>query len=504
MNNYPQEFDSEYEPSSLAPYPEETDIKGRPRSPGKQSVAGGSFKYWVKKTVLVFVVLLIIVAIFFSYKIFAAGEKIFLSKEGNSIISQLKRIILPGDDNVITQEAERINILLIGIRGRGQTKDQGGGPHLADTIILTSLKPKTKEIAMLSIPRDLWVSIDGYGYTKINTAYAYGIKGNNRSGGAELLSQTVQKIMDVPIDYYVVADFVGFEKAVDTVGGIDLEVERQFTDYFYPTWNYEYQTVSFEKGRQHMDGDKALKFVRSRHGTNGEGSDFARARRQQKVLVSLKDKVFSIGTILNPVKLSRLIDSMGNHIITNLELAEALDLLAVAQKIETNQIVNRVLENSEEGLLVASRSDGGASILVPRNGDFTEIQSLAQNIFSPDSKTEAQKEKEIISSKYENEERIKVQIRNGTNVQGLAGKTAVELKEAGYEIISILNADSQDYEKTVIFDNTAGEKTEALEDLKGRLNANVAAGRSFFLDNSSNGRGEDANFVIILGYDQEL
>lgn len=487
-NDFPPQLnDIEYSPYTPPPIPE------TPRR---------SFKYWTKKIALGLGVVLVGCGLFFSYRIFSAGEKIFLGKEDeSSIMTQIRKLILPQEEGRIGQE-ERVNILLIGIRGTGHNKDQGGGHYLADTIMLASLKPQTHEVALFSIPRDLWVNVDNYGKGKINAAYAYGLRDDPKQGGAALLSKTVEAVVDVPVNYYMVVDFAGFEQAIDTLGGIDIYVDRPFTDYFYPTWNYEYQTISFPEGKQHMNGDLALKYVRSRHGTNGEDSDFARAKRQQKVLEATKDKMFSITTILNPLKLAKLVDSLGNHFLTNLDLSRAKDIIDFAKEVDPQKITNIVFDNSPQGYLVSSRSDYGASILVPRAGDFGEMQNLVQNVFGASQAEVVAEAQTTLPSPAA--PKVKVQIRNGTNIQGLAGKIAVELKEAGYEIAGILNADSQDYEKTVIYDYTSGNQSEALEDLKKRLSANVSAGRSFFLEKSQNGAGYEADFVIVLGWDKKL
>jgi len=487
----------------MAYYPEELQNQNREDEPEKISPSEGkSFKYWGKRVGLFLGIILVLGGILFAYKIFSAGDKVFLGKENRSILNQIKELILPADNAPEIETQDRINILLIGIRGTGQNKDEGGGIYLADTIIVLSIKPKTGEAAMLSIPRDLWVSLgNDLGQAKINAAYAYGLKDDKQGGGARLLSQAVQDVTGLPMDYYIVIDFAGFEKAIDTLGGIDVNVDQSFTDYFYPTLNYEYQTLSFQEGEQHMNGDLALKFVRSRHGTNGEGSDFARGRRQQKVLVAAKDKIFSLSTILNPVKVNGLIDSMGDHLKTNLELNQAKEIVQIVKGIDPEKMANRVLDNGNSGLLSVATSDGGASILIPSAGDgnFSEIQNLAQNIFESETGVKKEAVKRVAQ-----EAKAKVQIRNGTDINGLAGKTAVELKDLGYEIAGIFNADSRDYDKTVIFDNTEGKKEEALKELREKFNANVAAGRSFFLDQSSDGAGAENDFVIVLGKDQKL
>lgn len=187
----------------------------------------------------------------------------------------------------------RTNFLILGI---------GGGTHespdLTDTIIFASVSPSSSPV-LLSIPRDMWVPSLA---AKINTAYHYGVEKAGPSGGLTLAKSAVSEIIDQPVDFAVVFDFATFSRVIDELGGIDVAIERSFTDTRYPIAGKEndpcdtcrYETISFSQGLQHMDGATALKFVRSRHSENlDEGTDFARSRRQTLVIQAIKTKLLS-------------------------------------------------------------------------------------------------------------------------------------------------------------------------------------------------------------------
>jgi LCP family protein required for cell wall assembly len=188
----------------------------------------------------------------------------------------------------------RTNILILGI---------GGGTHegfdLTDTIMVLSLDSSKKSVALISIPRDIWSDTLK---DKVNTAYHYGEL--KQKGGGLLLSKVIMEdVVGIPIHYAVVIDFSGFTKVIDAVGGIDVNVPEAFTDTQYPKPGMEqatcpgdptnacvYETVHFDAGVQHMDGARALIYARSRHAEGDQGSDFARSRRQQIIMVALKDR----------------------------------------------------------------------------------------------------------------------------------------------------------------------------------------------------------------------
>lgn len=165
---------------------------------------------------------------------------------------------------------------------------------------------------MMSIPRDLLVPIPGYGWRKVNNLYSLA-EYNDPGTGGDYTKQILSQIFDVQIPYYLRIDFKGFVELVDLVGGIDVNVAKTLTDYQYPIPGHEeypeedgrYEHLYIEAGPQHFDGETALKYVRSRHGLNGEGSDFARAARQQLAIEALMNKIFSLNTLLRPSKIKK-------------------------------------------------------------------------------------------------------------------------------------------------------------------------------------------------------
>ncbi len=197
-------------------------------------------------------------------------------------------------ESTLDSSGGRTNILILGV---------GGGAHegadLTDTIMVLSLDPAKKAVALISIPRDIWSDTLK---DKVNTAYHYG-ELKQKDGGLLLSKVIMEDVIGMPIHYAVVIDFSGFTKVIDAVGGIDVNVPEAFTDTKYPKPGMEqatcpddptnacvYETVHFDAGIQHMDGARALIYARSRHAEGDQGSDFARGRRQQIIMVALKDR----------------------------------------------------------------------------------------------------------------------------------------------------------------------------------------------------------------------
>ena len=220
---------------------------------------------------------------------------------------------------------DRVNLLLFGIGGAGHD-----GPYLTDTIIIACLKPSTGQIALISVPRDLSAKIPGYGQTKINLAASQGLK--NGESGPAFATEIISDTLDIDIHYYTQVDFKAFTEIVDYVGGMRVNVDRGFTDAMYPSYKNGYQTVSFSSGIQTMDGETALSYARSRHGNNGEGSDFARAKRQQKIIFALKEKILSASTLANPIRINKIISSLEEHIETDMKFADIYVFLKITAR----------------------------------------------------------------------------------------------------------------------------------------------------------------------------
>ncbi len=304
-------------------------------------------------------------------------------------------------------EEKRINMLILGVGGGSHE-----GPDLTDTIIFASLDPKTKKVMLASIPRDLWVPEI---QAKINTTYTYGEE-KEKGSGLLFTKAIVGKVVGQDIDYAIKIDFNGFIKAVDMVGGLDIDVANTFDDYAYPITGREddscglsdtevasasaqiatssatesdffacrYEHLHFDRGQTHMNGTTALKYVRSRHALGPEGSDFARSRRQEKVIKAFKDKIFSMQVLLNPAKAIDLINVVKDSIVTDIKEDEYADFIKLAQQLKGASITSGSVdsgdtESGHEALLVNPQDTtgyGGAWVLIPRagNGDYSQIK----------------------------------------------------------------------------------------------------------------------------------
>lgn len=343
-------------------------------------------------------------------------------KKPEGVLGRLKNLVLRREPTLEGERSDRITFLLLGQGGPGHD-----GPYLTDTIILASIKPSTGQVAFVSIPRDLAVKIPGYGIRKINHANAFG-EAKESGSGPELARKVAEETFDTDIHYVIRVDFKAFEELVDEVGGIRVDVERSFVDSEYPTNNYGYKTVSFTKGPQTMDGATALTFVRSRHGNNGEGSDFARSKRQQKVLLAFKEKLLSFQTLSNPMKVHGILESLKSNIATNLSFSDMISLLKLAKELNTSELITLTLDNGPEGYLRNAFSADGAFLLEPRTGNFDEINLVIEGIFDAPpavaaDTTPVQEEPVVDYSS------VVVEIQNGTWRAGLAARTGEALQQ---------------------------------------------------------------------------
>ncbi|MEA2007075.1 MAG: LCP family protein [Patescibacteria group bacterium] len=277
------------------------------------------------------------------------------------------------------QQDQRINILLLGMGGEGHK-----GEYLTDTIMIVSIDPVTYKSAMLSIPRDLYTEIgDSNIYTKINAVYAYGKKNKEMSESEALsdLKKTIKNIIGQEIHYYVALDFEGFKNIIDEIGRVDIEVKDDIYDPSYPGPNYSYETFEISKGFHHLDAETALKYSRVRH---IKGGDFGRAARQQQVIAAAKRKAFSIGTIANPIKISSIMTTLGDHLKTDIQLSEIPSFIHLVNNINIHETSTKVLDAwSADSLLGSTHVNLGgvpAYVLIPRAKNYSQVHELAENI----------------------------------------------------------------------------------------------------------------------------
>ena len=433
-----------------------------------------------------------------SYRAATHGTSVW-NEVGNLLaLSELQKLAWGGADSGYDPFATpdgRLNILLLGVGGDGHD-----GPLLTDTIILASLDRQNKRIGLLSIPRDLAYPLGGGRFEKINAVNAYAEK-DHPGEGAKYTAEAFHKLLDMRIDRVIRIDFKGFEKFVDALGGLDINVERSFSDNSFPTDDdgpdpFMWTSVSFTKGPQHMDGHRALTYVRSRHGTNGEGSDFARSRRQQIVLDAIRTKLFSLGTLGNPRKITELWTALSSNIQTDITAWDALKLLPLALNFKDTAIKSNVLSDAPDGELIATNVEG-SFMLFPKKPDWSEIRSMAADPFVT---------KEEIAKQNRPAEPLSLEIKNGTLRTGFAAQVSAKLEALGYTVEATGNAAHRGYEKTVIFDLTNGAKPTELARLKKLLDANVAPspslnGRTVLTDSDAreNLYSTATHFLIILG-----
>ncbi|HUT22680.1 MAG TPA: LCP family protein [Candidatus Bipolaricaulota bacterium] len=425
-----------------------------------------------------FIVLFTVFAVFTFQVILSGGKN--ASFQNFNFFKNVGQMIKGYEDQVIGEQDDRINILLLGNGGSGHD-----GPNLTDTIMLISIKPSENRVAMMSVPRDLLVPLPDFGQGKINNAYAFAEAQTNGTGGI-YTTKVVSDVLDIDIPYFVRVDFDGFESLVNDLDGIDVYVDRSFTDYQYPAPNDKYQVVRFEEGWQTMDGDTALKYVRSRHGNNGESGDFARSKRQQKVLEAVQKKTLSYKTFLSPKKISKVMETLSENISTNLEIWEIVHLAKIAQEVDMENVSTLVLDDSPNGLLYGTKY-GEAFVLKPKSENFSDIRFAAENIFL--------KEQAI-----EQKETAKIEIKNGTGVNGLASRTSDKFTSLGYEVIKIGNAPSQDYETTELYDLTGGEKSGVTGVLETILKAKKSEEIPDWIKKLA---APGTDFYIILGADNK-
>lgn len=382
----------------------------------------------------------------------------------------------------------RVNVLLLGKGGEGHE-----APDLTDTILIASIDPVQKKAALLSIPRDLWVSTNSGGSSKINSVYAnakYSAQNKNKSdqeaedAGLSAIQSVVSEKMGIPIHYQIIVDFSGFKQAIDTVGGIDINVQEDNAVYevlFDHSVRRQY-VLDVKAGQQHFDGTRALFYSRSRK-TSSRG-DFDRTERQRLVMIALKEKILSAGTFANPVKVSGLIDNFGDHVKANLTIGEVMRIYEIGKSINSQDIASVGLADPPNNYVVTDNVNG-QSIVRPRAGltDFSEIQNYVRN---------------ALRDGYLTKEDARVAVYNGTTTPGLALKKSIELKSFGYTIGTVANAPTANYAKTVIVDLTNGQNKYTRNYLEKRYGVTAVT----TIPDGGIPAG-DNDFVIIVGSDQQ-
>jgi polyisoprenyl-teichoic acid--peptidoglycan teichoic acid transferase len=432
--------------------------------------------------------------LFFIYKTYSIGKKINVEiSQDHSLFDTLQSMARPDLSNIRGSEDHQVNILLLGMAGKGKP-----GQNLTDTIMVASIDTKTDRVALLSIPRDLYVTIpDAKVSTKINSVYQYGLSTSQNDAGkaADAVEKTVSNITGLPIDYYVIMNFDGFEKVIDDIGGINVISERDIYDARYPGPNYSYETFDLKKGFHHLDGATALKYARERH-DDPEG-DFGRAKRQQQIMQAVKNKIFSAETLMNVFTINNLFDALGDNVKTDVPMDEFPSFFELARNLDTNNINNVVVDAwNKDSLLKVSHVQYGAIrafVLIPRVGNYSEIHDLAANIFDLN---KLKRRKEEIS-----QESAGLAIIDQSGDPRILSRIKKVLQDnLDHKDIDVLTGPAKKITgKTVVYDTTDGQKPFTLDELAAKLPAEV----SYSMDDGIAQLAQKKNhdMVIVIGKD---
>ncbi len=300
-----------------------------------------------------------------------------LSKITTDIKDKNKELIylLPELDDLPEKTNNEFNFLLLGQRGEG--KPFGG--LLTDTIMLVNINQSTNKTALISLPRDLYIPLpDSRKRDKINAVYASGYEKGGVGLGLKYIKDTVSRITGLYVDNVAVVNFEAFEEIINAIGGIDVYLKEDFIEgkqWWCDEDGNNCRDFFLPKGDNSLDGKKALFYVRSRFSS----SDFDRARRQQEVLLAIKQKVFSLGFAANPLNIFEILDILGNNVRTDMGINEIKEIISYLKNNSANlkDLQSVVFDNGPDGLLY-SRYLNNQYILLPKAGNFSEIQKRCQ------------------------------------------------------------------------------------------------------------------------------
>jgi polyisoprenyl-teichoic acid--peptidoglycan teichoic acid transferase len=349
--------------------------------------------------------------------------------------------------------AQRVNILLMGLDYNDWRA--GEGPPRTDTMILFSIDPISRTAAMLNIPRDLWVSIPGYNYGRINTAYMLGESYKEPGGGPGLAMKTVEELLGVPINYYAQISFDAFIQFIDEIGGVKIDVpEKIVVDPM--AHGKKNNTKTLQPGAQLLDGELALAYARARH---TEGSDFDRAQRQQQVVMGIRNQILRFQLLPTLIaKSGVLYNQLSTGINTNLTLDQVVRLAWLAAQIPEDQIKKGLIGTDQVSF--ATPPDGLAAVPKPITEKIRQLRDelFASGPVSPAAASLSQVD--LLSA-----EAAKVVVLNGSYTAGLAAKTSDYLKTQGINVTETGNAEVAPASTEITFFNGKPYTVKFLVDL---------------------------------------
>jgi LCP family protein required for cell wall assembly len=371
---------------------------------------------------------------------------------------------------ILDNGQETINFLLIG------SDKRSGASFRTDTMIVAILRPDEGQVSLISIPRDLWVSIPGRENNRINTVYQQGISSGYPGGGPGLLKDTIQYNLGIRIDHTAMVDFDGFRKIVDTLGGVDIPVSCPYTDWklIDPSYNPEIEANWFlhtvNPGVIHMDGDLALWYARSRQ----KSSDFDRGRRQQEVLRAIFAQALQAGTL---TRIPELYNNVKDSVETDLGLADLLQLALNAPKMTNADIRSYYIRPPYVTSWITNQ---GAYVLSPNQELLSQLLTEA---LSPSARTVQR-------------QTVVIEVMNGTSIPGYETLAATRLNYAGFET-RVIQSDRQDYAYSVLIDRSIAQDrsvSNSILNVMGMLTGSLIPAPQ---ENST------AQYLLILGYDYQ-
>ncbi|MGH7195626.1 MAG: LCP family protein [Candidatus Saccharimonadales bacterium] len=338
-----------------------------------------------KKRVVLFIVAIILVIIgYLAFKFYHDFSRAF----GGSIFGIFHSTTLKGEST------GRVNILLA-----GDSADDPGhnGANLTDSIMVISIdtKDKTKSALLLSVPRDLYLHIPNYGYSKINAAYQDGKQDHFSgygypNGGMGQLEQIVSQKLGIPIDYYALIDYGALRDAVNAVGGITINIHSPDPRGLYDP-SIDYATggplVDLSNGQHTLNGEQALDLARARGDAYDSygfpQADFNRTEHQRQMIVALKSKATTVGVLANPIKVGQLFDSVGKNVKSDLTLSDLRRLYTLTKPIGGNHVVSANVNGpTKNPLLTSYTTTSGQDALVPAAGlnNYSQIQNYVNQL----------------------------------------------------------------------------------------------------------------------------
>ncbi|HEY3312632.1 MAG TPA: LCP family protein [Anaerolineales bacterium] len=371
--------------------------------------------------------------------------------------------------------ASRVTVLLLGVDTEVRLDTEGKvspdrvGPARSDTMILLTIDPQSKTAGMLSIPRDLWVNIPGFNYAKINTAYYNGEAFKVPGGGPELAMRTVEQVIGVPVQYYAQIQFWAFTQLIDEIGKVDVFVEKKIIiDPVGPGAD----KIMLSAGPHKLGGVEALAYVRQRHTEDG---DVGRSKRQQAVIMAVRDKVmnpFNFPTLL--ANSTQIYNDIQTGIRTNLTFADIMKLGMLVRDIPAENIKKGVIDYKMVQLDNVVVNGENQSIVKPIPD---KIRELRDEIFSSAGAVSPLAKGDPLE--LAKQEGATIAVYNGSSVQGLGQRTADYLKSQGFNVVAV---DSAGYQPGVSQVITHRSKLYIIKYFKDLFSLNSGAQIAFKLD----------------------